>query len=190
MPTEIEAKLKVDNHDAVRRRLNELGGQLISRGLETDTFFDRPDGTLFAKDHGLRVREVEPQDGGERSASLTFKGAVHPGIFKARQEIELSIGSAETACKMLEALGFVQVLRFQKQRERWRLAGCSVELDNLPMIGCHIEIEGPSAGAIQAVREQLVLTGTDPIRTSYIGLLKAYLDKNNLAATEIRFEDE
>jgi adenylate cyclase class 2 len=190
MPTEIEAKLKVDSHAPVRRRLTELGAEHQGRALETDRFFDRPDGSLFAKDHGLRVRHSRPLDGPDVVSTLTFKGARHPGAFKARKETELVIGDAEVACEMLGSLGFEQVLAFEKWRERWRLAGCLVALDELPMLGCFVEIEGVSEGAVQAVREQLAMTGTDPTSRSYVGLLLDKLNEEGMSTREVRFEEQ
>lgn len=187
---EIEAKLKVESHAPIRRRLTELGGEHRGRSLEVDTFFDRPDGSLFARDQGLRVRRIQPVDGPGATSTLTFKGATHPGAFKARQEIELTIGDADVACQMLQSLGFSRVLQFEKRRERWRLAGCVVELDELPMLGCYVEIEGPSEGAVQAAREQLALTGPDPLKTSYLGLLMAKLNEKGLTTGEVRFEEQ
>jgi adenylate cyclase class 2 len=189
MPMEIEAKLKVESHAPVRRRLTELRGEHVGRSLEVDTFFDRPDGSLFAKDQGLRVRLSQPVEGQQTSSTMTYKGATQPGAFKARSELEMTVADAEVACRILESLGFKRVLRFEKWRERWKLAGCMVELDELPMLGCYVEIEGPSEGSVQAVREQIVLTGTDPIKTSYLGLLIDVLKEKGLKTHEVRFEE-
>ena len=56
MGTEIEAKMRVDDHAAVTARLEELGAVFVAAMLERDTFFDTPDGELVEADRGLRVR--------------------------------------------------------------------------------------------------------------------------------------
>ena len=78
MGVEVEAKLKVDTHEAVRRRLGELGGRHVSRAVEVDTFYDWPDAQLLAKDQGLRVRQVMSEAGSPITASTVPALTVSP----------------------------------------------------------------------------------------------------------------
>src|SRR5690606_38713671 len=112
--------------------------------METNLFFDTPDRSLQSADRGLRLRVNRNIDTDECSIVITHKGPRREGAFKARQETELRVGDADDAAALLEALGFVRTLTFEKRRERWELDGCGVELDELPRIGSFVEIEGSS----------------------------------------------
>jgi hypothetical protein len=73
---------------------------------------------------------------------------------------------------VLSACGLRPMVRLQKRRSVYRLGRCTVALDELPVLGCFVEIEGPSESAIQRVRGRLALAGP-PIRWHYIKLLQA-----------------
>jgi adenylate cyclase class IV len=57
-------------------------------------------------------------------------------------------------------------MSFQKRRTTYRLGRCLVELDELPMLGAFIEIEGPSERQVFAVAGKLGL-GDESIKISY-----------------------
>ena len=148
MPLEIEAKLRVESLDPVRERLRAAGAELLGCVLEANRIFDRPDGSLRRGGCGLRVRSCVAESGDAPPATLTFKGPIVPGAFKSRDEVEVSVGDADVAVRILEALGFVVILAYRKRRESWRLRDCRVELDEPPHIGLFVEIEGPDDAAI------------------------------------------
>lgn len=181
MPTEIEAKLRVESHAPVRERLRAVGAECLGSVLETNLIFDRPEGSLRQTGYGLRVRRMANVDSGESSATLTVKGPVVPGPFKSREELEINISSADTAARMLGLLGFVQVLRYQKRRESYRFGDCRIELDEPPHVGVFVEIEGPTESAIQAVQKKLNLMGLPHVKASYPSMLAAYCDEHGIA---------
>lgn len=173
MPTELEAKFRVASHDDVRRRLTELRAARRGVYLETNHLFDLPDGSLRSAGKGLRVRSVETLEGEPAAATLTFKGPRRPGPLKHREEIETAIEDPSAACAILAALGFEEILRFQKRRESWRLDDASIELDTLPSLGSFVEIEGPDEAAIQAARQKLGLAATELVADTYVSMLAA-----------------
>jgi adenylate cyclase class 2 len=111
-------------------------------------------------------------------ATLTFKGPVTPGAFKSREEFETPVGDAETAVRILDELGFVVILAYQKRRERWRLHDCQIELDEPPHIGLFVEIEGPDEAAIRSVRTELGLDAAPLERASYVRMLLSHYGVN------------
>ena len=96
MPVEVEAKIKVDSHDAVRRRLATMRAMRISRVLETNHIFDSPERTLLCEGRGLRIRICRAVDGYDPPATLTYKGPRIQGPLKTREEIEVSIDDGES----------------------------------------------------------------------------------------------
>ncbi|HNQ23650.1 MAG TPA: class IV adenylate cyclase [Phycisphaerae bacterium] len=186
MARETEVKLRVASLDEVRERLRALGATFVRRGVETSRIFDRPDAGLRRQGVGLRVRSVRADEGEPGAATLTFKGPRQPGPLKVREELELTINSASTALRLLERLGFTQVLRYEKRRETWRWQRCTVELDEPPGIGTYVEIEGPDAAAIEAVQTELGLQEAEPEQRSYVSLLLAYCEEQNRVDRDLR----
>lgn len=189
MPLEIEAKMKVNDLDAVRRRLDAAGAARGGHFLETNLFFDTEDRSLLAADQGLRLRINRDLETGTEQYILTFKGPRRHGSLKTRDEHELAVADPRAAATLLSHLGYAQVLSFQKKRESWMLDDCHIELDDLPHLGSFVEIEGPSEQAVLDIRSRLGLADRALVRASYIGLLMSYLQENCLPQREIVFAD-
>jgi len=188
MALEIEAKLKVDSLDPVRARLQAQGGVFRGAALETDYIFDKADRSLQAADQALRVRTLHTLQGEPRPTTLTYKGRRHDGQFKTREEYEVAIDDAEALRRILAELDFVEVIRFQKRRESWALGDCRIELDELPYLGCYVEIEGPSEAAVRDVQERIGLAELCPVRSTYISLLMQYCRAHGLPDDQVFFE--
>ena len=185
MPVEIEAKMKIESAEAVLAALRERGAVELGSQIETDSFFDTDDRELLAADEGLRLRVAVDVKTNQSKALLTHKGPVGPGALKKRQEIETAVGNPETTGRVLEQLGYVQCLRYQKRRQSWKLDTCKVEIDEIPYLGRFVEIEGPSEEAVMRVREMLGLGGHTLIKSSYVAMLTAYLQERGESTTEI-----
>ena len=175
MCTEIEAKLKVDSLLEVEQKLNDLGAEFLAEQLQTDYFFDDASTSLTTTDRCLRLRR-QSAAGNERFF-LTYKGAKEKSNLKKRQEIEVEIIEADSSQKLLSALGYEKVLVVEKKRRLWQLAGCSVALDQLPLLGDFVEIEGPNDEAIRDVQESLDLSDLSHIAKSYALLTIEELNK-------------
>lgn len=187
MALEIEAKLKVDDLDVVRRRLRERSARMRGLFMETNVFFDTRDRRLLSTDEGLRLRINRDERSRQERSVITFKGPRLAGPLKSREEIELTVDCPTRAVSLLKHLGYARILSFEKLRESWELNGCEVELDTLPLIGTFVEIEGPDEEAVLAVRDLLDLSDVSIIQPSYIALLLAYLQEKGLSTHEIRF---
>ena len=169
MYTEIEAKLKVESHKEVIEKLAELGAEFLAEQLQTDSYFDDADRTLTETDRCLRLRRQSAGD--EEKVFLTYKGAKEKDEFKKRQEIEIEIKGADSVEKLLSALAYEKVLVFEKRRRIYRLGGCVVALDELPLLGSFLEIEGPDDKKIADVQKNLGLTDLPHITESYASLV-------------------
>jgi adenylate cyclase class 2 len=187
MGVEIEAKMAVEDHEPVRRALLAQGAKQISRVLEINRILDTDDRLLQSAGKGLRVRVNRNLATQEEQTVLTIKGPLKPGPLKSREESELTVAEPQAALRFLETLGYRPVLTFEKRRETWELADCKVELDELPMLGRFVEIEGPGEASVMAVRNSLGLGEHPVIKTSYVGLLIDYLKKHNLPTDQATF---
>lgn len=189
MPVEIEAKMAVADLDVVRVRLKELQAEPVGRMLETNAFFDTEDRSLLAADEGLRLRRNLNVDTNADEHVITYKGPRQHGLLKSRDEVELTVASSDDAGHLLERLGFVRMLSFEKRRESWRLGGCKVELDELPYLGSYVEVEGPDESTVLAVREQLGLSDRPIVRSSYVAMLMGYLQERGQTRRTVTFAD-
>ncbi|MBN2592925.1 MAG: class IV adenylate cyclase [Sedimentisphaerales bacterium] len=175
MCIELEAKLKVSSLPEVEQKLAEFGAYFQAEQLQTDIFFDDANSTLTATDRCLRLRR-QLVEGGEEFF-LTYKGAKEKSNFKKRQEIEIEITDAEAAQKLLSALGYEKVLVVEKKRRLWQLGRCEVALDQLPLLGGFVEIEGPNNEEIADAQQKLGLAELPHIEKGYTQLIKEEQEK-------------
>ena len=175
MPDEIEAKLKVDNHDAVRAALVAAGATRVSKVREVNTYYACSD-----PDVGLRTR-LETDEAGNARGRVTFKGPRKASKYKSREEIEFDAGDTDAAGRLLERLGHCVALRFEKDRETFTLGDCEIVLDTLPHLGHFVEVEGPSEQSVSDVLAQLGLAERETLQQGYASMLAA------TGETDIRF---
>lgn len=173
MRVEIEAKLKVDSFGPVLERLAEAGAEFVREQVERDSYFDDTAGRLKSGDRALRLRREVSKEG--EKIILTYKGAKATEDLKKREETEFEIADAELAEQLLVGLGYKEVLTFEKRRKIWRLDDCVVTLDELPLLGSFVEIEGPDDGKIADVRKELGLVDLRHIADSYACMMDAKL---------------
>jgi adenylate cyclase class 2 len=180
MSVETEAKLRVDSHEPVRERLRALGATFVEKVLETNVIFDRADGSLRKEGCGLRLRSTVREDGGDARVMLTFKGPRAAGPYKKREELEVRLEDLDAASAILERLGFLAILHYQKRRESWSWGSCRIELDDPPHIGRFVEIEGPDEEAIRSVQAELGLGDVPHTDASYVRMLLEYCQERGL----------
>jgi adenylate cyclase class 2 len=88
---------------------------------------------------------------------------------------------------ILRRLGLSPLIRYDKDRELWRLSMVEVALDHTPM-GDFVELEGPTEQLATAA-EQIGLDPTTAVRGSYISLWIRYRQQHQLPF-DMTFEDE
>jgi len=173
MNIEIEAKLKVESLEEVKCKLVELGAEFLAEQLQKDCYFDDGDRTLTKTDRCLRLRREVVGDSDR--FFLTYKSAKEKNQFKKRQEIDIEIKDPDSTEKMLTALGYNRVLVVEKKRRIWRYRDCVVALDELPLLGEFVEIEGPNDEKISDVQNELALANLQHIVKSYADLVSEKL---------------
>lgn len=185
--TEIEAKLKVDSLPPVERKLAECGASFARETRQTDLYFDTPDRELTRTDRCLRLRS-ERVDQRERRI-LAYKGAKEPDDYKKRVESEIEVNDAAATESLLNGLGYQKALAFDKRRRLWRLQDCEVALDELPLLGTFVEIEGPDSGTISRVQTLLGLSHVPHTMDSYASLIEQALTRLGRDCHEVYLQE-
>ena len=198
--TEIEVKLRIPDKRRLLGQLARLKAKFIGpRVHEMNTLYETPDGSLSRRGQMLRLRVERPAsrakgvgrarkaDPGKlgTSALLTFKGpakgrkASRPGLYKIREESEVSLSDPGEALIILKALGVRPWFRYEKFRtlfELPRMRGLTVALDETP-IGVFLELEGPRE-EINRAAELLGFARSGYINKSYGAL---FIEERGLA---------
>jgi predicted adenylyl cyclase CyaB len=164
---EIEIKIRVDDLEAVRRRLLALGAKILKeRYDEENTLYDWPDRRLTKSRQALRVRRIN------RKTFLTFKGVPEKSRrFKIRMEHETEIRNGKDFVRILQNLGFVPVFRYAKHRTVLGQGTLKICLDET-VLGYFLEFEGDREKIVRLARA----LGYPPsawIRQDYVELLIA-----------------
>ena len=179
---EIEVKLYVRDLKKIELRLQDLKAQLIQpRVHEINYRYDLPNGSLRTKGQVLRLRR-------DTNVILTYKGPskIVDGVF-SRTELETTMGDLETAQHVLEALGYVQILIYEKYRAIYELNGCHIMLDELPY-GDFVEIEGPDASSIRKMALHIGLDFESAVGAGYARIFENYNSKHDLPHSDLTFD--
>ena len=163
MNTEIEAKFLNIDHDAIRAKLEALGGVLEQPlRLMRRVVIHTPD--MTSKNAFLRVR-----DEGYRT-TITYKQFDSDAVDGAK-EYEVEVSSFDDTVRMLSASGLTYDAYQESKRENWRLGNVEIMLDEWPWLQPYLEVEGESEEAIKQVAELLELSWTD---AQFGGIANAY----------------
>lgn len=183
MHSEIEAKLKVDSLETVERRLVECGASFLRETIQMDRYYDTTDREMTRTDKALRLR-ADTKGGRERFV-LAYKGPKEPDDYKKRVELQTEVSDAEATELLLGELGYAKALAFNKKRRLWQLQGCEVALDELPLLGVFVEIEGPDSDTIARVQAMLGLSDVPHIMASYACMIGERLTQLAIQTREI-----
>ncbi len=180
---EVEAKFLVRDLPGIAARLERLGAWITApRVHETNLRFDTPEGSLTKERRVLRLRQ-------DAAAVMTFKGPSKAGeSVSVRQEIEFTVSDFAAARRLLEALGYVVSVTYEKFRTTYTFNDLLVVLDEMP-IGGFIEIEGPDAESIRAAADALELDWEARSGSSYLALFAQLSAARGLSARNLTFDE-
>ncbi|ACS33361.1 class IV adenylate cyclase [Thermococcus gammatolerans] len=135
----IEVELKGYADDSVFERVREEF-RLIRREYHEDTYYQHPCRDFSKTDEALRIRIR--RFNGHFEAFLTYKGPKIDSVSKTREEIEVQINDPDEHARILEALGFTEVLTVEKIREKYYVEkGITLTLDEVEGLGKFVEVE-------------------------------------------------
>ena len=192
MADEIEIKYRVSDFETVGASLRRLGAKYQSTLLQTDRYLDTPDRPLMKHGSAIRLREAKflRYAAGHRDArpQLTYKGPQGQSTTsKIRREIQTHLDDAGAIMDILDALGYRPLLTVQKRRAVFKLGRCEIELDELPLIGRFVEIEGHSEDQVQSAARRLGLQGPSII-TSYVHMIMDHCRQAGIDDDEFTFK--
>jgi adenylate cyclase class 2 len=183
MRHEIEAKIKVPVLGPVADKLRELGAEFLHDVRQIDTYFTDTNKLLHKNDCGLRIRQEFTES--RHSTMVTFKGARLQSRYKSRPEYETGISDAGTMEKIFESLGYAKRLTFEKKRAVWQISDCIICLDELPRLGCFVEVEGPDEETISGMLKKLNLPDEPHVTAGYASLMENELKLEGTQQIEV-----
>lgn len=169
---EVEAKVKVENLESVKKKLLSMGAEFHPEKRQADYFFKRKGHELDPQGPGdflLRVRVSSKN-------FLTIKVLTDRAGVQIEHETE--IGNPEAARKLLEAAGFSQFLTMTKTRIPGKLEDFELCLDDIKELGTHLEIALDSQDSHKAKERIVELLGklgfheNDIIHKGYVTILQ------------------
>ena len=139
---ELELKARVDDPDALRRKLLAAGAELVYRGAMMDRRFDRKE-RLKERDQVVRLRVYHPADHSGEWGVLGWKGPV--GLregYKHREEWESRVDDPRAVLIVLRRLGYKIIARIDRAIEQYRLGDATLRLEWYPAMDVLLEVEG------------------------------------------------
>jgi adenylate cyclase, class 2 len=178
---EIEIKFRIDDVEALNRRLRKSGFRLITPCThEMNTLYDLPGRVLRKRGELLRLRRY----GSEWLLTHKAKGKV--GLHKTRVETETKVADGAKLEAILRALKFAPTFRYEKFRAEWSDGKGHVVVDETP-IGILGEIEGPSRW-IDRTAQALQIPRPDYITATYSELFLQWKKQTGSPANEMTFK--
>lgn len=183
IPLESEVKFYLSDSSSFEDRLRREGGSLLHQRVhEVNYRFDTPQRTFSSEHRVLRLRQDE-------ASIFTYKGpsSLQEGV-TVRDEIEFEVSDFNAARQFLQALGFVEIVRYEKWRTTYLLDGLEVTLDEMPF-GNFSEIEGNDPRQIQRASIKLGLDWSARINSSYMMLFEQVRRSKNMTIANLTFDD-
>jgi adenylate cyclase class 2 len=153
---EVERKFKVDSPDVIKERLRDLGAQQNGRFRQVDTYFNAPHRdflNLPIVSEWLRLRDEAGK------VSINYKRWLPLGVEQQTHcdEFESVLEDGEAVRKLLEALGFTEMVTVVKLREELMLGDSFViAIDSVDGLGSFVEFEYKGeAGSVDNANQEL-----------------------------------
>lgn len=176
MKTEIEAKWLDIDIDEMRKKLKEIGAELVmAERVMRRTMYDFPDKALEKKNGWSRVRDEG------NAITMSYKQLDEYSV-SGMKEVCLTIDSYDNACLFYESLGMVIKSRQENRRESWKLGDVEIEIDTWPWIPTLVEIEAQDEDELYRVAEKL---GLDRKKGLHGGIEPAFQDVYDVTWPEI-----
>ncbi|TFH07588.1 MAG: class IV adenylate cyclase [Candidatus Thorarchaeota archaeon] len=184
-PYEVEVKLPLDDKDAMKENILQLGGIEKNSEMQTDMYFDHPCRSFSKTDESIRVRHRTRTGGlslsetGHAPVELTYKGPKIDKTTKTRLEVTVDLDDSDSMVQILQNTGFKHVVTILKHREFYDIDGITASLDVVTDVGNYIELELMAYGkdGMKVARDRILklvdalgLDENEMVRESYLEL--------------------
>ncbi len=169
---EIEVKVKVENLEEVKKKLESIGAKFGSPKKQVDNYYKQKGKEMELQKAGSFLLRIRSEN--EKSI-LTMK--LLTGKQGVWEEYETEISNKKDMERILEKLGFVKVISKVKTREQGKLNEFEVNLDKIEGLGDFVEFELISDNSEEAKKrilrliEKLKLPKENIIHKGYARLL-------------------
>lgn len=181
LEVEVKASLKGVSVLRLRAAVESAWGPCRKALRETDVYFNGGGRDFRKSDEALRLRScADAVTGQPIETVLTYKGPKQDAVSSTRTEYETSVGSGETAGKLLAALGYREAFTVDKLRREYALDGVTLCLDTVAGLGEFLELEllapdesrrEPAVERLLRLLDQLGVPRENLTRKSYLELL-------------------
>ena len=175
--TEKKYRLSEAQFNQIADELKEIGAKFIGEDFEENMIFGG--GILAEQQAILRIRKTQ------NKTILTYKKRIQ-NEFAVKQQIEheTEVADFEAMEKIVESLGLIKNLVYEKRRKTWKFKNAEIVLDELPF-GLFMEIEG----SVTEIAEAEMYIGAEEFETEHetYPRLTAQLGKKNGKCIEARF---
>lgn len=168
---ELELKFLEIDKEALISKLKEKGARLHVDSILKTIYFDTKNGDFRSNDEVLRLRTL-----GDKVELCRKMNRRMEGECRASEELEVFVSNFDEMVCILESLGYVQGLVFEKIRTEYVLSdGSHFAIDEFPGIPVFVEIEAESVERINELAKEYGLqnyesthkTGQEILREKY-----------------------
>ena len=147
---EVEVKAVVDDVEARRRTIEQLGAKLVENCRLEDRRYDTDDGRLTQRDEVLRTRTYRRTDGS--TTNLEWKGPrrIEDG-YRIREEQSAEVVPLETIEYILARLGYRVIKAVDRHIIQYELHGAVVRFERYPAMDDLVEVEGEPGSIERAI---------------------------------------
>ena len=135
MEREIEVKAKVDNFDALIKKLEDLGCK-ISEPISQHDYIYNQNGIDLSKTHETPVLRIRRQDGRN---IFTLKQNISGELDCLEKEMDVSDG--KILGEIIELLGYSKSVEVEKIRRKTKYKELEICLDEVKNLGTFVEVE-------------------------------------------------
>ena len=183
MHNEIEAQFLEIDKAAMRRKLREIGAELV----RPEVLMKRT--VFYTGEHSFaRVR-----DEGDKIV-MTYKNITDDHSILGTKEVNLTVDDYDNAVLLLKGCGLEVKAVQETWREEWRCGEIEFCIDTWPWLPTFLEIEGPDEAEVWRMAEQLGLDKRTAkfgsVDTTYQHYYGIDTDVVNLHTPVINFEME
>lgn len=170
MQTEIEAKWLNIDLEPMRKRLLDIGAELVAKErLMTRMVYDYPDKRLEKIGGWIRVRNE-----GDK-ITLSYK-QLNDRALHGTKEVTVIVDNFEAICSFLDSIGMKSNSFQETKRESWKLGSVEIELDTWPWIPSFVEIEAKHEEELKSIAKKLDLDYSNALHGSVETAYQAVYD--------------